>query len=89
MRAAEADPGSKLQGNSLKGKRLDIASQFKKDNICLRRVEPNKREFHILVALYDSPSMSDYQSRKIALSSLNTLFTALALLEVGWMDTLP
>merc|ERR1711892_654020 len=91
----EPTKASKLQGDFRTGKRLNmrkiipyIASQFKKDKIWLRRVKPNKREFQILVALDDSSSMSDNQSREIALSSLNTLSSALALLEVGQLGVL-
>merc|ERR1719369_551738 len=91
----EPTKASKLQGDFRTGKRLNmrkiipyIASQFKKDKIWLRRVKPNKREFQILVALDDSSSMSDNQSREIALSSLNTLSSALSLLEVGQMGVL-
>merc|ERR1712098_682364 len=54
----------------------------------LRRIKPNKREFQILVALDDSSSMSDNQSREMALSSLNTLSSALTLLEVGQIGVL-
>merc|ERR1712179_198968 len=86
----EPTKASKLQGDFRTGKRLNmrkiipyIASQFKKDKIWLRRVKPNKREFQILVALDDSSSMSDNETREIALSSLNTLSSALSLLEVG------
>jgi midasin len=91
----EPTKASKLQGDFRTGKRLNmrkiipyIASQFKKNKIWLRRVKPNKREFQILVALDDSSSMSDNQTREIALSSLNTLSSALALLEVGQMGVL-
>jgi len=91
----EPTKASKLQGDFRTGKRLNmrkiipyIASQFKKDKIWLRRVKPNKREFQILVALDDSSSMSDNQSREIALSSLNTLSSALALLEAGQLGVL-
>ena len=91
----EPTKASKLQGDFKTGKRLNmrkiipyIASQFKKDKIWLRRVKPNKREFQVLVALDDSSSMSDNKSREMALSSLNTLSSALALLEVGQMGVL-
>ena len=91
----EPTKASKLQGDFKTGKRLNmrkiipyIASQFKKDKIWLRRVKPNKREFQILVALDDSSSMSDNQSREMALSSLNTLSSALTLLEVGQLGVL-
>merc|ERR1712142_640778 len=91
----EPTKASKLQGDFRTGKRLNmrkiipyIASQFKKDKVWLRRVKPNKREFQILVALDDSSSMSDNQSREIALSSLNTLSSALTLLEVGQIGVL-
>merc|ERR1719244_1212847 len=91
----EPTKASKLQGDFRTGKRLNmrkiipyIASQFKKDKIWLRRVRPNKREFQILVALDDSSSMSDNKSRSIALQSLNTISSALSLLEVGQLGVL-
>ena len=91
----EPTKASKLQGDFKTGKRLNmrkiipyIASQFKKDKIWLRRVKPNKREFQILVALDDSSSMCDNQSREMALSSLNTISSALSLLEVGQLGVL-
>ena len=84
-----------LQGDFRTGKRLNmrkiipfIASDFKKDKIWLRRTKPNKREFQILVALDDSSSMSDNKSRQIALESLNTISSALALLEAGQIGVL-
>merc|ERR1712130_600531 len=91
----EPTKAAKLQGDFRTGKRLNmrkiipyIASQFKKDKIWLRRVKPNKREFQILVALDDSSNMSDNQSREIALSSLNTLSSALSLLEAGQLGVI-
>ena len=61
-----AEEAAKLQGDFRTGKRLNMrkitphtVSQFKKDKIWLRRVKPNKREFHILVVLDNFPSMSD------------------------------
>ena len=81
---------SSLQGDFRTGKRLNmrkiipfIASDFKKDKIWMRRTKPNKREFQILVALDDSASMADNKTRQIALESLNTISSALALLEAG------
>jgi len=86
----EPTKAAKLQGDFRMGKRLNmrkiipyIASEFKKDKIWLRRIKPNKREYQILVTLDDSSSMSDNKSRQIALESLSTLCSALALLEVG------
>ena len=91
----EPTKASKLQGDFKTGKRLNmrkiipyIASQFKKDKIWLRRVKPNKREFQIVVALDDSSSMADNQSRDMALSSLSTISSALTLLEVGQIGVL-
>ena len=52
------------------------------------RGKPNKREFQILVALDDSSSISDNRSRSIALQSLATISSALALLEVGQLGVL-
>eukprot|EP00088_Acartia_fossae_P062416 TRINITY_DN7532_c0_g1_i8.p1 TRINITY_DN7532_c0_g1~~TRINITY_DN7532_c0_g1_i8.p1 ORF type:complete len:973 (-),score=271.67 TRINITY_DN7532_c0_g1_i8:250-2781(-) len=86
---------SSLQGDFRTGKRLNmrkiipfIASDFKKDKIWLRRTKPTKREFQILVALDDSSSMADNKSRSMALQSLNTISSALALLEAGQLGVL-
>jgi len=86
---------SSLQGDFRTGKRLNmrkiipfIASDFKKDKIWLRRTKPTKREFQILVALDDSSSMADNKSRQIALTSLNTISSALSLLEAGQLGVL-
>ena len=91
----EPTKAAKLQGDFRMGKRLNmrkiipyVASQFKKDKIWLMRVKPNKREFQILVALDDSSSISDNRSRSIALQSLATISSALALLEVGQLGVL-
>ena len=51
-------------------------------------MKPKKRQFQILVALDDSSSMSDNRSRSIALQSLTTISSALALLEVGQLGVL-
>ncbi len=86
---------SSLQGDFRTGKRLNmrkiipfIASDFKKDKIWLRRTKPTKREFQILVALDDSSSMADNKSRQIALESLNTISSAMSLLEAGQIGVL-
>ena len=86
---------SSLQGDFRTGKRLNmrkiipfIASDFKKDKIWLRRTKPTKREFQILVALDDSSSMADNKSRQIALQSLNTISSAMSLLEAGQLGVL-
>lgn len=47
-----------------------IASHFRKDRIWLRRTKPAKREYHIAVAIDDSSSMCDNQSKELAFESL-------------------
>lgn len=47
-----------------------IASHFRKDRIWLRRTRPAKREYHITVAIDDSSSMCDNQSKELAFESL-------------------
>lgn len=42
-----------------------IASGFRKDKIWLRRTQPSKREYQILIALDDSASMADNQSKQV------------------------
>ncbi|KPM11694.1 Midasin-like protein [Sarcoptes scabiei] len=81
---------SKYRGDYKTGKRLNmrkviayVASQFRKDKIWLRRTKPNKRQYQILIAIDDSLSMSDNQSKKIAFESLILLGKSLSIIESG------
>ncbi|XP_077284299.1 midasin [Arctopsyche grandis] len=81
---------SRLAGDYRTGKRINmrrvipyIASHFRKDRIWLRRTKPAKREYHIAVAIDDSSSMCDNQSKELAFESLALVSQALNLLEAG------
>ncbi|RWS31507.1 midasin-like protein [Leptotrombidium deliense] len=83
---------SKLKGDYKTGKRLNmrkvisyIASNFRKDKIWLRRTKPSKREYQIIVAVDDSLSMADNQSKQLAFESLALLAKSLTLIEAGEM----
>ena len=60
-----------------------IASNFRKDKIWLRRSEPNKRKYQILLAIDDSYSMSEQNVGFLALKSLTTIALAMTKMEVG------
>ncbi|KAF0299690.1 Midasin [Amphibalanus amphitrite] len=86
---------AKLMGDYRTGKRLNmrkvipyIASQFRKDKIWLRRTKPSKRDYQVAIAVDDSSSMSDSQSRQLAFEALALVSRALALLEVGQLAVL-
>lgn len=68
----EPTQAARLKGDYKTGKRLNmrkvipyIASGFRKDKIWLRRTQPSKREYEILLALDDSASMLDNQSKQV------------------------
>ncbi|KAF1742197.1 hypothetical protein MXB_5601, partial [Myxobolus squamalis] len=68
---------SKYQGNFKTGRRINIrkiipyvASKFTQDKIWLRRTKPSDRDYQIIVAMDDSASMSDNDSKKIALQAM-------------------
>jgi midasin len=42
-----------------------IASQYRKDKIWLRRTKKSKRQYQILLAIDDSSSMSDNESKQV------------------------
>jgi len=76
----EPTQASRLKGDYKTGKRLNmrkvipyIASGFRKDKIWMRRTQPSKREYQIMLALDDSASMSDNQSRQVRFESFNVL----------------
>ncbi|KAI6654086.1 Midasin [Oopsacas minuta] len=81
---------SKLKGDYRTGKRLNmrkiipyIASQFRNDKIWLRRTQPNKRQYQIMLAIDDSKSMAIYKSKTIAFQTFALLGNALTWLDVG------
>ena len=45
-----------------------IASQYRKDKIWLRRTKKSKRQYQILLAIDDSSSMSDNQSKQVGVT---------------------
>ena len=68
---------SKLAGNYSSGKRLNmsklpqyVASGYRKDKIWLRRTNPNKREYKILIAIDDSESMKDTKTKQVGCFTL-------------------
>ncbi|CAB0020029.1 unnamed protein product, partial [Nesidiocoris tenuis] len=67
----EPTTASGLKGDFRTGRRINmrkvipyIASQFRKDKIWLRRSKPSKREYQIVMAIDDSSSMADNQSKE-------------------------
>ncbi|BET00740.1 ATPase family associated with various cellular activities (AAA) [Nesidiocoris tenuis] len=86
----EPTTASGLKGDFRTGRRINmrkvipyIASQFRKDKIWLRRSKPSKREYQIVMAIDDSSSMADNQSKELAFESLALVSRALNLLEAG------
>lgn len=91
----EPTKASKLRGDYRTGRRLNmrkvlqyIASQFRKDKIWLRRTKLSKREYQIVLAMDDSSSMSDNQSKQLAFESLALISRSLNLLEAGELAVL-
>ena len=81
---------SKMKGDYRTGKRLNmrkvieyIASSYKKDKIWLRRNKPSKRQYQIILAIDDSSSMLDNQSKRMAFESIALLGKSLSLMEAG------
>ena len=60
-----------------------IASNYRKDKIWLRRSDPNKRNFQIMLAIDDSLSMSEQNVGFLALESLTMMALAMSRLEIG------
>lgn len=86
----EPTESSQLKGDYRTGKRLNmkkiipyVASQFRKDKIWLRRTKPSKRHYQIMIAIDDSSSMSDNQSKQMAFEALAVISNALQWLESG------
>uniref|UniRef100_T1J0I3 Midasin n=1 Tax=Strigamia maritima TaxID=126957 RepID=T1J0I3_STRMM len=89
----EPSLAAKLKGDYRTGKRLNmrkiipyIASQFRKDKIWLRRTQPNKRQYQIMLAVDDSSSMADNHVKELAFESLAVISKALTLLEAGQLS---
>ena len=81
---------TKLRGDFRTGKRLNlkriipyIASSYKRDKIWLRRSQPSKRSYQVMIALDDSRSMADSGASNLALKTLTLVTRSLAMLEVG------
>ncbi|XPT03346.1 AAA ATPase midasin [Ascochyta lentis] len=81
---------TKLRGDFRTGKRLNlkriipyIASGYKRDKIWLRRSQPSKRSYQVMIALDDSRSMADSGASNLALKTLTLVTRSLAMLEVG------
>ncbi|KAF2714594.1 midasin [Pleomassaria siparia CBS 279.74] len=81
---------TKLRGDFRTGKRLNlkriipyIASGYKRDKIWLRRSQPSKRSYQVMIALDDSHSMAESGTSNLALKTLTLVSRALAMLEVG------
>ncbi|EGR30434.1 type a von willebrand factor domain protein [Ichthyophthirius multifiliis] len=79
-----------FKGDYKSGKRLNmkkiipyIASNFRKDKIWLRRSQPSKRTYQILLAIDDSMSMQHQNVGFFALQSMTTLSLAMSKMEVG------
>lgn len=79
-----------LRGDFRTGKRLNIrrlvsyiASNYRKDKIWLRRIEPSDRDYRILLAVDDSSSMMEKNVGREALYSLSILAGALTKASVG------
>jgi midasin (ATPase involved in ribosome maturation) len=86
---------AKLKGDYRTGKRLNmrkiipyIASQFKKDKIWLRRTQPSKRTYQIMIAVDDSKSMEESQCIQLAYESLAMITSSLTQLEAGDLSIL-
>lgn len=79
-----------FRGDFRTGKRLNmrriipyIASNFQNDRIWLRRSQPSKREYQIVLAVDDSSSMRENNCNQMAYESLAVITTALQKLECG------
>lgn len=86
----EPTAASKLGGEYVSGKRINmkrvieyIASHFKKDKIWMRRTQPNKRRYQVLVAIDDSRSMAETACGAFALESLTLICNAMSKIEIG------
>jgi midasin (ATPase involved in ribosome maturation) len=86
---------SKMQGDYRTGKRLNmrrvvtyVASQFRKDKIWLRRTQPNKRTYQVLLCLDDSQSVLLGNAAPLMREATATLCLALQRLQIGQLALL-
>jgi midasin len=62
-------------------------AQFQvKDKIWLRRTQPSKRQYQVMLAIDDSESMMINHSAQMAYEALTTIANALSHLEVGQLS---
>nr|POE79554.1 midasin [Quercus suber] len=81
---------TKMRGDFRTGKRLNIkriipyiASSYRRDKIWMRRSIPSKRSYQILLAIDDSQSMAESDSRDLAFDTLALVAKSMSMLEVG------
>lgn len=86
----EPQLASKLAGDHRTGKRINmkriipyIASQFKNDRIWLRRSQPDKRNYQVMLCVDDSKSMRNYNCGIMAMEAVALIARAMNQLEVG------
>ena len=81
---------TKMRGDFRTGKRLNIkkiipyiASSYKRDKIWMRRSVPSKRSYQIMLAIDDSESMTERESKILAFDTLALMAKSMSMLEVG------
>ena len=81
---------TKMRGDFRTGKRLNIkriipyiASSYKRDKIWMRRSMPSKRSYQVMLAIDDSKSMTEGQSRDLAFETVALVAKSMSTLEVG------
>ena len=86
---------TKMRGDFRTGKRLNIkriipyiASSYKRDKIWMRRSVPSKRSYQVMLAIDDSQSMAESDSKRLAFDTLALVAKALSTLEVGELAVL-
>lgn len=84
---------TKMRGDFRTGKRLNIkriipyiASSYKRDKIWMRRSVPSKRSYQIILAIDDSQSMAESDSRNLAFDTLALVAKSMSMLEVGQLS---
>lgn len=60
-----------------------MATECRKDKIWLRRTKPHKRDYHVMLAVDNSSSMSDNHCMQLAFETIATLSNAFTYLEIG------
>jgi midasin len=86
----EPTTASKLGGEYRSGKRINmkrvigyIASHFRKDKIWMRRTQPDKRQYQVILAIDDSRSMAENSCGGFALESLALICNAMSRIDIG------